>query len=79
MAWLAKCGLLGNFLHHGADVEVRGDGFFEGAWSGRFEDWDFASAGTVAGRARLRRSTASCSSLHRIHSRDFITTARAMA
>lgn len=53
MAWLAKCGPSGNVLYHGIDVEVRGDGFFEGAWSGRFEDWDFASAGTVAGSGAI--------------------------
>lgn len=49
MAWLARCSASGNFVDHGADVEVRRNGFFEGAWSGRFDDWDFASTGTVAG------------------------------
>ncbi|HET6941989.1 MAG TPA: hypothetical protein VFH89_07505 [Sphingomicrobium sp.] len=53
MAWLAKCGPNGNIVHHGIDVEVRGDGFFEGAWSGRFEDWEFASAATVAGSGAI--------------------------
>ena len=53
MAWLARCGPRGNIVHHGIDVEVRDDGFFEGAWSGRFEDWDFASAGTVAGSGAI--------------------------
>jgi hypothetical protein len=53
MAWLAKCGPSGNLVHHGSEVEVRGGRFFEGAWSGRFEDWEFESARTVAGSGAI--------------------------
>jgi hypothetical protein len=36
-------------LHCGASVEVRDDGFFEGAWAGRAETFDFTSASDVFG------------------------------
>ncbi len=33
----------------GVSVEVRDDGFFEGAWAGNAEDFDFDSAADVFG------------------------------
>lgn len=43
-------------VRHGRDVEVRPEGFVEGAWDGDFDAFDFDSAHTLAGTGgRLRQ------------------------
>lgn len=43
-------------VYHGADVEVASNAFFEGAWDGEFEQFNFDEASVFAGSGgRLRR------------------------
>lgn len=49
MAWCVRLGRDDADLLCGNSVEVRGDSFFEGAWAGDAESFDFASATDVFG------------------------------
>lgn len=51
LAWCAVTGGPDNrvVIHAGPHVEARKNGIVEGAWSGRFEDFEFAEAATFTG------------------------------
>jgi hypothetical protein len=56
LSWCARAGLRAPVrIRHGADVEIRSEGFVEGAWNGDFDAFDFDQAEALAGTgARLR-------------------------